>query len=88
MEAKFDNKSNVLNAKLRATHDDSVIYTISTDQTLWGRTYTYVKDTNPALGEGSTIVGVINWKKKTFEMQGHRRLVEDIRRKPSGFRNK
>lgn len=88
MEAIFDNKANVLNAKLHTTHDSSVIYTISTDQTLWGRTYTYVKDTNPALGGGSTIVGVINWEKKTFEIQGHRRPVNDIRRKATGFRNK
>ncbi|KJA28853.1 hypothetical protein HYPSUDRAFT_33249 [Hypholoma sublateritium FD-334 SS-4] len=88
MEAIFDNKANVLNAKLHTTHDSSVIYTISTDQTLFGRTYTYVKDTNPALGGGSTIVGVINWEKKTFEIQGHRRPVNDIRRKATGFRNK
>lgn len=49
MEAIFDNKSDVLNAKMHATHDNSVIYAVSTDQTLWTRTYTYVKDMNPAL---------------------------------------
>ncbi|KAF8963656.1 hypothetical protein BDZ97DRAFT_986872 [Flammula alnicola] len=88
MEAIFDNKANVLNAKVHATHDNSVIYSISTDQTLWGRTYTYVKDTNPALGGESTIVGVINWGQKTFEIQGNRKPIKDIRRKPGGFRNK
>ncbi|KAF9486052.1 hypothetical protein BDN70DRAFT_870566 [Pholiota conissans] len=88
MEAVFDNKANVLNAKLHATHDNSVIYTISTDQTIWGRTYTYVRDANPALGGDPTIVGVVNWKKKTFDVQGQRKAVKDIRRKPEGFRNK
>jgi hypothetical protein len=88
MEATFDNKANVLHAKLRTTHDNSVIYTISTDQTIWGRTYTYVRDHNPVHGGEPTIVGVINWEKKTFEIHGHRKAVKDIRRKANGFRNK
>ncbi|KAF5321257.1 hypothetical protein D9619_001661 [Psilocybe cf. subviscida] len=49
MEAIFDNKTDVLNAKLHTTHDNSVIYAVSTDQTMWTRTLTYVKDMNPAL---------------------------------------
>ena len=82
MEATFDNKSNVLNAKLHATHDNSVIYSISTDETIWSRAYTYVKDLNPALGGDPTLVGAINWAKKMFEIQGQRRGLGDIRRKP------
>jgi len=85
MEALFDNKANVLNAQLHASHDNSVIYSISTSQTLWGRTYTYLRDTNPASGRESTIVGAINWRKKTFEIQGQRKLIRDVRRKPKGF---
>ncbi|KAF8872443.1 hypothetical protein CPB84DRAFT_1737610 [Gymnopilus junonius] len=88
MEVVFDNKTNVLNAKLHATHDNSVIYTISTDETVFSRAYTYVKDANPAQGGETTIVGVINWSKKTFEINGHRKAIYDIRRKPGGFRNK
>lgn len=90
MEAIFDNKSDVLNAKLHTTHDNSAIYRISTDETTWSRTYTYVKDLNPVLGGDPTLVGAINWAKKTFEIQGQRRGLGDIRRKPSilDFRNK
>lgn len=88
MEAIFDNNANVLNAQLHASHDNSVIYAISTSQTLWGRTYTYLRDTNPAMGGDSAIVGAINWKKKTFEIQGQRKLIRDIRRKPKGLFNK
>ena len=85
MEAIFDNKANVLNAQLHASHDNSVIYDISTSQTLWRRTYTYLRDTNPVSGGESIIVGAINWKKKTFEIQGQRKAIKDIRRKPKGF---
>ena len=88
MEAIFDNKANVLNAQLHASHDNSVIYSVSTSQTLWRRTYTYLRDTNPALGGDSIIVGAINWRKKTFEIQGQRKSIKDIRRKPKGFFNK
>lgn len=90
MEATFDNKSDVLNANLHATHDNSAIYRISTDETIWARMYTYVKDLNPAQGGDPTLVGAINWAKKTFEIQGQRRGLGDMRRKPSAlaFRNK
>jgi hypothetical protein len=90
MEAIFDNKSDVLNAKLHTTHDNSVIYRISTDETIWSRTYTYVKDLNPAQGGDPALVGAINWAKKTFEIQGQRKGLGDIRRKPPklDFRNK
>ncbi|KDR69742.1 hypothetical protein GALMADRAFT_160249 [Galerina marginata CBS 339.88] len=88
MEATFDNKANVLNAKLHAAHDNSVIYSITTDQAVFSRKYTYVRDTNPALGGDSTIVGVINWGKKTFEINGQRKALGEVRRKVGGFRNK
>jgi len=88
MEAIFDNKANMLNTHLHAPHDNSIIYSISTSQTLWGRTYTYLRDTNPALGRESAIVGAINWKQKTFEIHGQRKSIRDIRRKPNGFFNR
>ena len=87
MEAKFDNKTNVLNAKIRTTHDDTVIYSVTTSEGLWGRRYTFLKDANPALGD-STTVGVIHWNEKIFEVCGHKKSLTDIRRKPQGFRNK
>jgi len=57
---------------------------------MWARTYTFVKDLNPALGEDPAVVGAINWVKKTFEIQGQRKRLSVIRRKPAGlaFRNK
>lgn len=85
MEAIFDNKANVLDAKLRTSHDNSVIYSISTDQTTWSKTYTYVRDMNPAGREDPIVVGIINWDKKTFEVNGHRKTLKEIRRKPGRF---
>ena len=86
MEATFDNKCNVLNVKLHTNYDNSVIYSISTDETLWSRRYTYVKDLNPAQGGGPSLVGAINWRKKTFEIQGQRKGLNDFRRKPIGLK--
>ncbi|PPQ83723.1 hypothetical protein CVT25_006127 [Psilocybe cyanescens] len=71
MEAIFDNKANVLDTKLRTSHDNSVIYSISTEQTTWSKTHTYVRDMNPALRGEPAVVGIINWGKKTFEVNGH-----------------
>jgi len=88
MEVAFDNKTNVLAAKLRTTIDHSAIYSITTDESLWRRSYTYLRDTCPVLGGEPTIVGVINWRRKTFEINGVRKKVDDIRRKPKGFGNK
>ncbi|KAH9485877.1 hypothetical protein JR316_0002792 [Psilocybe cubensis] len=85
MEAIFDNKANVLDAKIRTAHDNSVIYSISTDQTTWSKTYTYVRDMNPAGREDPIVVGIINWDKKTFEVNGHRKTLKEIRRKPRRF---
>ncbi|KAF9553638.1 hypothetical protein CPC08DRAFT_767371 [Agrocybe pediades] len=86
MEVIFDNKANVLQAKIRAVHDKSVIYSVTTDQTVWSRTHTYVKDVNPTIGgETATTVGVINWEAKTFEVNGQRKHLNAIRRKPTGF---
>ncbi|KAF8816006.1 hypothetical protein BYT27DRAFT_6483652 [Phlegmacium glaucopus] len=84
MEAIFDNHANLLNTRLQSSHDNSIIYAISTSQTLWGRKYTYLRDANPALGEAPTTVGTIDWKKKTFEIQGQRKSIKNIKRIPKG----
>ncbi|KAJ2935040.1 hypothetical protein H1R20_g2024, partial [Candolleomyces eurysporus] len=81
MEVTFDNQSNVLSAQILTVHDGSVIYRIVTDEGLWSRDHTYLKDANPAVGE-PTNVGVIHWKEKTFEIYGHRKRLSDIRRRP------
>lgn len=90
MEVVFDNNSNVLRTKIRARHDNSVIYTVNTEQTLWrGRLATYLKDKNPlAGGSQSAVVGVINWKKKLFEIAGVKHKLEDVRRKVGEFGKK
>ena len=90
MEVVFDNNSNVLRAKIRARHDSSVIYTVNTEQSLWrGRLATYLKDKNPLVGGSqSVVVGVINWKKKVFEIVGVRQKLEDLRRKVGEFGKK
>ncbi|PPR01042.1 hypothetical protein CVT24_000576 [Panaeolus cyanescens] len=53
MELTFNNKANVLSAQLLTTHDHSPIYVITTETSLWGRTYTYLRDVNPAFHAGS-----------------------------------
>jgi hypothetical protein len=91
MEVVFDNGGNVLSTKIRTRHDNSVIYTVTTEQTLWrGRIVTYLRDKNPLVGGGgqSVVVGTINWKKKTFEIMGVRQKLEDVRRKVGEFGKK
>ena len=81
MEVTFDNQSNVLSAQILTVHDGSVIYRVATDEGMWSRDHTYLKDANPAAGE-PTNVGVIHWKEKTFEIYGHKKKLSDIRRRP------
>lgn len=52
---------------------------------MWGRTVTLLKDANPALGANSPIVGAIYWRERLFEVNGHRKSISDIKRKPPGF---
>ncbi|KAF9043909.1 hypothetical protein BJ165DRAFT_175844 [Panaeolus papilionaceus] len=89
MEVIFNNKTNILNAQLLTTHDSCPIYTLSTKQTMWGRTYTYLRDVNPVLGKkgqgDGMIVGMINWKKKTMDVGGQRKKLGDVRRKILGL---
>lgn len=84
MEASFDNKTNLLNANIRSSVDNSIIYTISTSHNLWGRTITILKDANPLLGD-SPIVGAIYWRERLFEVHGHRKSISDIKTRPPGF---
>jgi len=85
MEATFDNKTNLLAANVRSFVDSSVLYNITTTHNLWGRTVTLLKDANPALGTNSPIVGAIYWRERLFEVNGHRKSISDIKRKPPGF---
>ncbi|KAF8663647.1 hypothetical protein AX16_000889 [Volvariella volvacea WC 439] len=84
MEAIFDNKANILNARIRTTHDNVPIYSIMTSSGLRGRKITIIKDLNP-LPDDLVIVGAINWREKTFEVRGHRKAIKDIRRKEGTF---
>ncbi|KAK2464487.1 hypothetical protein APHAL10511_003466 [Amanita phalloides] len=81
MEAIFDNKTNVLDTHIRATHDNSVIYTVTTTFGFWGRKQvTILKDANPPPGE-SPVVGAINWKERYFEVHAHRKVLSEIKKK-------
>ncbi|KAF8990051.1 hypothetical protein BDQ17DRAFT_1333707 [Cyathus striatus] len=86
MEAVFDNKTNVLNASIRNTHDSSPIYHVTTSYSLWSRKVTLLKDVNPTSSD-TAIVGAIYWKEKTFEVNGHKKPLGDIRRKEGNFLN-
>ncbi|KAJ3561069.1 hypothetical protein NP233_g10425 [Leucocoprinus birnbaumii] len=85
MEATFDNKTNLISCNVRSCVDSSVLYNISTTHNLWGRTVTLLKDANPTLGANSPIVGAIYWRERLFEVNGHRKSISDIKRKPPGF---
>lgn len=84
MQATFDNKINLLSAHIRSSVDDSILYSISTTHNLWGRTVTLLKDANPAPGS-SPIVGAIYWRERLFMVHGHRKPIDDIKRKTPGF---
>lgn len=84
MQATFDNKTNLLSANIRSSVDNSILYSITTSHNLWGRTVTLLKDANPAPGD-SPIVGAIYWRERLFMIHGHRKSIDDIKRRPPGF---
>ncbi|KAF8871716.1 hypothetical protein BD779DRAFT_440506 [Infundibulicybe gibba] len=84
MEAIFDNETNILNAQIRVTHDNSVLYSVVTSFNLWGRKYTILKDENPIPGD-SRIAGIIHWRERMFEIRGQRRSFSEIKTKAGGM---
>jgi len=87
MEATFDNKTNVLNARIRAIHDDSVIYTLRTTFGFHGRKLTILHDANPIPGS-SGVVGAIHWQEKTLEVHGHKKRFSELKRHEGNFFNR
>ncbi|KAK7051215.1 hypothetical protein VNI00_004715 [Paramarasmius palmivorus] len=93
MEVIFDNKSNVLNAKLHTTLDDAVIYTLETTYGFRGRRLTVLKDTNPLPGRRQSVagpatgvnVGSINWREKIMEVNGVRKKIADLKKRKGGY---
>ncbi|TFK33810.1 hypothetical protein BDQ12DRAFT_738562 [Crucibulum laeve] len=86
MEATFDNKTNILNAHILNTHDNSAIYDVVSTYILWGRKATQLKDANPALKEStSQVVGNIHWKEKIIEVNGHRKPMSELKKKAGRF---
>ncbi|KAJ7223337.1 hypothetical protein GGX14DRAFT_657946 [Mycena pura] len=84
MEAFFDNKTNIINARICAVLDEAVMYTAETKFEFQGRVRTILLDENPLPGTGAAgapaVVGAINWKDKSFEVHGHRRKCAELRR--------
>ncbi|KAJ7064896.1 hypothetical protein C8F01DRAFT_779538 [Mycena amicta] len=87
MEAAFDNKSNVLNAHIRAVHDNSILYTVRTTFGYRGRKDTILCDANPVPGASAT-VGAIHWQDKTLEIMGHRKPYSELKRQAGRFFNR
>ncbi|KAJ7662563.1 hypothetical protein DFH06DRAFT_987163 [Mycena polygramma] len=94
MEAYFDNKTNITNARIRTVRDDAPMYAVQTSFAFQGRVRTVLRDENPLLPASSTspstdagavIVGAINWKERSFEVRGQRRKYEEVRRKWGGL---
>lgn len=85
MEATFDNKTNVLEANIRATYDNSVIYRIRTTYSgLRGRAVTFLEDANSGIlteGRSTATVGAIHWKEKTLEVHDHKKPCSEIKRR-------
>ncbi|KAJ8453817.1 hypothetical protein ONZ45_g19557 [Pleurotus djamor] len=82
MDAYFDNKTNILNAHIRTTYDDSILYKVKSTTSFRGPRITVLEDANPVPGyTGSNIVGAIHWKDKLLEVHGHRRPLADIKRR-------
>ncbi|KAF7316393.1 hypothetical protein MIND_00158100 [Mycena indigotica] len=87
MEAVFDNKTNILNAHIRAVHDNSVLYTLRTKFGYRGRKDTVLLDENPIPGASAT-VGAIHWQEKSLEITGHRKPCSELRRHTGRFFNR
>ncbi|KAF8878914.1 hypothetical protein BD779DRAFT_1553024 [Infundibulicybe gibba] len=74
MEAVFDNETNVLDAQIRVTRDNSVLYSEAYCP----------QDANPAPGDPRT-AGVIHWRKRMFEVRGQRKPFSEIKTKTGMF---
>ncbi|KAK7017815.1 hypothetical protein R3P38DRAFT_3320534 [Favolaschia claudopus] len=89
MEAFFDNKTNILNARICAKLDASEMYTVETKFDFHGRIQTILRDRNPVLSGSSSVgVGAINWKEKTFEVKGQKSKYHQLRRTKGNLFNK
>ncbi|KAJ7775974.1 hypothetical protein DFH07DRAFT_798933 [Mycena maculata] len=89
MEAFFDNKTNIINARICAVLDSAVMYSLETKFDFQGRVRTVLRDEN-AVGSPSrsAAVAVINWKDKTFEIHGHKRPWQELKRTVGTLFNK
>ncbi|KAJ7511993.1 hypothetical protein B0H11DRAFT_1953794 [Mycena galericulata] len=89
MEAFFDNKTNIINARICAVLDEAVMYSLETQFAFQGRVRTVLRDEN-AVGSPSSrpIVGAINWKDKSFDVHGHKRPCEELKRTEGTLFNK
>ncbi|KAJ6567950.1 hypothetical protein DFH09DRAFT_437686 [Mycena vulgaris] len=90
MEAFFDNKTNIINARVCAVLDQSVMYSLETKFEFQGRVRTVLRDENPLPGGASksAVVGTINWKEKSFEINGYKHECEEMRRSTGSLFNK
>ncbi|KAJ7088033.1 hypothetical protein B0H15DRAFT_886050 [Mycena belliarum] len=85
MDAFFDNKTNLVSARICAALDDAPLYTVATAHaTFRGRVRTVLRDANPLPGAPrDAIVGAINWAERSVEVRGVRRACKDVRRSES-----
>ena len=92
MEAVFDNKNNVVNAQIRAVHDNSIIYSIQSTFSWSGRKLTVLRDANPGpefqARRENPIVGAIHWQEKIIEVQGHKKKFGEVKRREGRFFNR
>ncbi|KAJ7702705.1 hypothetical protein B0H17DRAFT_1042898 [Mycena rosella] len=89
MEAFFDNKTNIVNARICAALDSAPMYTVETTFAFAGRGRTVLRDANPLPGAtASAIVGAINWGEKSFEVGGYKHACAEMRRSEGGLFHK
>ncbi|KAJ7144437.1 hypothetical protein C8R44DRAFT_548935, partial [Mycena epipterygia] len=79
MEAFFDNKTNIINARVCAVLDGAPMYSLETRFAFQGRVRTVLRDENP-LPRAAATVGAINWRERSFEIGGRKKKYEEIRR--------
>ncbi|KAF7316710.1 hypothetical protein HMN09_00404100 [Mycena chlorophos] len=88
MEAFFDNKTNLVNARICAGLDKAIMYTVETKFEFQGRFRTVLRDENPVGENSNMVVGVINWRDKSMEVGGKRRKLDEVRRTKGSLFNK
>jgi len=86
MEATLNNRTDVLNTHIVSSESEP-LYFVETDlgylRSRFNRTTTFLRLGVVTLSSADLerpVVGAIHWKEKAFEIQGEKKLIDDVRR--------